>query len=102
MWELSISERVRVVLRQLEVSQERFAEMLGTKRETVNKWARGRQTPTQYAAKIAAESGYPAEMFKADGPPGHDPFAERVERLFLRFERIADRMEKALGHAQGG
>lgn len=80
---LSVPQRVRQLRGQL--SHDRFADQLGTSRQTVIEWEKGRRRPgPRYRAKLAELSGYPEEMFEG-------PQVERLELSVIRdvFDRAA-------------
>lgn len=61
---LPIAERVRYVFELSGLTQERFADELGTDRVTVNKWVNGKREPSpHYAAKLEEISTIPAQWF---------------------------------------
>ena len=61
---LKISDLIRELRQQLDVSQEKFAAKLGVSLRTVNRWENGSTVPSQMALKLIEE------MLQKMGEPG--------------------------------
>lgn len=63
---LKISDLIRELRQQLDLSQEKFAAKLGVSLRTVNRWENGSTVPSQMALKLIEE------MLQKMGEPGKD------------------------------
>jgi len=61
---LKISDLIRELRQQLDLSQEKFAAKLGVSLRTVNRWENGSTVPSQMALKLIEE------MLQKMGEPG--------------------------------
>ncbi|MCC5656141.1 helix-turn-helix domain-containing protein [Nostoc sp. XA010] len=61
---LKISDLIRELRQQLDLSQEKFAAKLGVSLRTVNRWENGSTVPSQMALKLIEE------MLQKMGQPG--------------------------------
>jgi putative transcriptional regulator len=61
---LKISDLIRELRQQLDLSQEKFAAKLGVSLRTVNRWENGSSVPSQMALKLIEE------MLQKMGEPG--------------------------------
>ncbi|MBN3905380.1 MAG: helix-turn-helix domain-containing protein [Nostoc sp. NMS1] len=61
---LKISDLIRELRQQLDLSQEKFAAKLGVSLRTVNRWENGSTVPSQMALKLIEE------MLQKIGEPG--------------------------------
>ncbi|MDZ8226105.1 helix-turn-helix domain-containing protein [Nostoc sp. ChiVER01] len=61
---LKISDLIRELRQQLDLSQEKFAAKLGVSLRTVNRWENGSSVPSQMALKLIQE------MLQKMGEPG--------------------------------
>lgn len=87
---LPLNERIRYMVKAFGGnSQRQFAERLGTSRERVNRWARGKEAPgEEYATKIAALGGFPASLFMK--PPALDMSAEVAQQLVQQSSLLGE------------
>lgn len=94
-------------LRKLEGSHDKLALRLGTKRQTVIGWEKGRQPNTHYQAALAEVSGFPAYAFKRSAAE-REVWAlteSRLQALEARLDRVVEETARgfeALGHQQHG
>lgn len=77
------------------MSHDRFAAMLGTNRQTVIAWEKGQQPGRDYAEKLAAFSGFPAEAFRRRSA---EAAASASSRDLLR--RLRELEEREARHEQ--
>ncbi|MGF1934131.1 MAG: helix-turn-helix domain-containing protein [Nostoc sp. ChiQUE02] len=61
---LKISDLIRELRQQLDLSQEKFASKLGVSLRTINRWENGSTVPSQMALKLIEE------MLEKMGEPG--------------------------------
>jgi transcriptional regulator with XRE-family HTH domain len=73
---LSLPQRIRWARKRAGLSQERFAEQLGTSRRHVIRWE-NREQPTRpgstYVARMAEITGQPQELFQDEDDEESDP-----------------------------
>lgn len=101
---LPLKERIRYAVKNTgRGTQEDFARRLGTKRETVNGWVKGRHTPGEfYALKIALEAGLPRELFLYDDVDPAERLLERLDALLPLVEKLVDEPARATPRRRSG
>ncbi|MHC5597705.1 MAG: helix-turn-helix domain-containing protein [Nostoc sp.] len=75
---LKISDLIRELRQQLDLSQEKFAARLGVSLRTVNRWENGSTVPSQMALKLIEE------MLQKMGKPGKTLVTEHLPRAEQR------------------
>jgi transcriptional regulator with XRE-family HTH domain len=77
---LQMKDRIRKARLAAGLSQERFAEVVGTSRRHVMKWEKGTHRPTpRYLARIAEATGMETDFFEGDDDAEGPEFAGRAD-----------------------
>ena len=85
---MSLGERIGTHRKNLGLSQEQLAELVGVSRQAVTKWETGQSAPsTEHLLKLAAALGTTVDILLASGEPGSAVPADSVPCLSGRAER---------------
>jgi transcriptional regulator with XRE-family HTH domain len=88
---LSIGDRIRQVRTDLNLTQRRFADLVGVDPGAVSRWERGISVPEHSRILlIANESGRPVSWFYAGENVNGSTVNEQLERMHQRIDRIEE------------
>lgn len=90
---LSIGERIREVRSDLNLTQRRFADLVGVDPGAVSRWERGISVPEHSRILlIAGESGRPVGWFYAGETVNGSTVNERFEQVHQRLDGIEEQL----------
>lgn len=86
--EMTVGQRIKAARKEVGLSQERLARVIGTTRQVVIRWEKDKHLPNELSRKkLGDATGRPARFFR-EGDPDADEEDDQLRQIAYDFARV--------------